>query len=433
MGQVRWAGWTMAIVTALVSSGVAARADIASDKPAAIVIYPKVAVDSGKGVDTVIRLSNTNQTTPILAHCFYLDANSHCSGGTAEGSICTGDPTVCVNGGVCLAGWQEVDFRLLLTGGQPIEWKASDGLLEGRACVGGPNDGKPCKIATDCPGTASCPLGIPLTTGVCQRNPSRTCGTDADCNPFPGGSCTQSNSGTRIPGVPEDRFVGELKCIAIDGNGVPVPRNDLKGEALLETSVGESAVDAGDANLDVASYNAIGVQATGIVSGDPNVLTLGGDPATAEYNGCPNFLILNHFFEDATDPVPGSDNSIATNVVYVPCSEDLLRQIPGAAVVQYLVFNEFEQRFSTSKSVTCFQDTRLCKLDTPDCSRSIFNVNTAGTLTGQTRINPIGKAPLPSGLLGIAVETHTGDQVRSAAFNLHMQGARDTADVITIP
>jgi hypothetical protein len=427
MGQVRWAGWTMAIVTALVISGVAARADIASDKPAAIVIYPKVAVDTTKGVDTVVRLSNTNQTTPILVHCFYLDANSHCSGGAAEGSICTSDPTICSGGGLCIPGWQEVDFRLQLTGGQPIEWKASDGLRDGRTCDGGSNDGKPCKVADDCP-SGSCTLGIPLTTGICQRNPNVACGTDADCNPFPGGACTQSNSGTRIPGVPEDPFVGELKCIAIDGNGVPVPRNELKGEGLLETSTITPS-----ANLDVASYNAIGIQATGVTSGDPNVLTLGGDPGAAEYNGCPNFLILNHFFEDAKDPVPGANSSIQTNVVFVPCSEDLLRQIPGAAVVQYLVFNEFEQRFSTSKSVTCFQDTRLCKLDTPDCSRSIFNVNTAGTLTGQTRINPIGKAPLPSGLLGIAVETHVGSNTRSAAFNLHMQGARDAADTITIP
>lgn len=426
MGQVRWAGWTMAIVTALVISGAAARADIASDKPAAIVIYPKVAVDSNNGVDTVIRLSNTNQTTPILVHCFYLDANSHCSGGTAEGDICTANPTICTGGGLCVPGWQEVDFRLQLTGGQPIEWKASDGLLGGRTCDAGTNQGKACKVATDCPG-GSCELGIPLTSGVCQRNPTRVCGTDADCNPFPGGACNQSNSGTRIPGVPEDSFVGELKCIAIDANGVPVPRNELKGEGLLETSTAT--------NLDVASYNAIGVQATGVTGGDPNVLTLGGDPATAEYNGCPNFLILNHFFDDARDPVPGSSSSISTHVVFVPCSEDLLRQIPGAAVVQYLVFNEFEQRFSTSKSVTCFQDTALCKLDTPDCSRSIFNVNTAGTLTGQTRINPIGKAPLPSGLLGIAVETHnnTTGGPRSAAFNLHMQGARDAADTITIP
>jgi hypothetical protein len=425
MGQVRWAGWTMAIVTALVTSGVVARADIASDKPAAIVIYPKIAVNTPNGVDTVVRLSNTNQTTPILVHCFYLDANSHCSGGTAEGNICTGNPTLCVNGGLCLPGWQEVDFRIQLTGGQPIEWKASDGLLAGRTCDGGTNDGKACKVATDCPGGGSCPLGLPLTSGVCQQNPGRSCGTDADCNPFPGGKCTQSNSGTRVPGVPEDSFVGELKCIAIDANGVPVPRNELKGEALLETSTAT--------NLDVASYNAIGVQATGVTAGDPNVLTLGGDPASAEYNGCPNFLILNHFFEDAKDPVPGSTSTISTNIVFVPCSEDLLRQIPGSAVVQYLVFNEFEQRFSTSKSVTCFQDIRICNLDTPDCSRSIFNVNTAGTLSGQTRINPIGKPPLPSALLGIAVETHNNGTAHSAAFNLHMQGARDAADVITIP
>jgi hypothetical protein len=98
------------------------------------------------------------------------------------------------------------------------------------------------------------------------------------------------------------------------------------------------------------------------------------------------------------------------------------------------VFNEFEQRFSTSKSVICFQDIPLCNLDTRDCSRSIFNVNVAGTLTGQTRINPIGVPPLRSGLLGIAVESHVGaTETRSAAFNLHKQGARDSADTITIP
>ncbi|HVO26693.1 MAG TPA: hypothetical protein VMW56_24035 [Candidatus Margulisiibacteriota bacterium] len=448
MGKVRWAGWTMAIVTALTVSGAAARADIASDKPAAIVIYPKIAVDTTKGVDTVVRLSNTNQAQPILAHCFYLDANSHCSGGDNEGAICTSGASVCTSGGQCIPGWQEIDFRIRLTAAQPIEWKASDGLKQGRTCNGGSNDGKPCKVADDCPGGGSCPLGIPLTSGVCQLNPSKPCGVDQDCSPFPGGTCTTSNGGTLIPGVPEDPFVGELKCIAIDENGVPIARNDLKGEGLLETST--------ETNLDVASYNAIGVQATGNQIDPPNVLTLGGQqcdsgdnaglPCTSkqdcpngtcvqmgEYNGCPNFLILNHFFEDADDPVPGSESTVQTNLVLVPCSEDLLRQIPGAAVVQYLVFNEFEQRFSTSKSVTCFQDTRLCKLDTPDCSRSIFNVNTSGTLTGQTRINPIGKAPLPSGLLGIAVETHTNSNVRSAAFNLHMQGARSATDTITIP
>jgi hypothetical protein len=277
-----------------------------------------------------------------------------------------------------------------------------------------------------------CTAGIPLTTGVCQRDPRRVCGSDADCSPFPGGGCTQSNTGTRVPPVPEDPFVGELKCIAINADGTPSARNDLKGEALIE----QSTVD----NLDVASYNALGIQATGVSSGDANVLTIGGPEDAAEYNGCPNYLILNHFFDHANNPVPDTDDHIHTNLVLVPCTEDLLRQVPGSAVVQYLVFNEFEQRFSTSRTVKCFEDIKLCNIDTRDCSRSIFSVNVAGTLTGQTRMNPIG-----DGLLGVAIEKHYIDSnelntagsyygdARSAAFNLHMQGARAEADSITIP
>jgi len=404
MGQVRRASWAIAIGTALViSGGAAARADIASDKPAAILIYPKVATDSSDGVDTVIRVSNANQTTPIQLHCFYLDANSHCVGGSNSGAICTNQPTAC-SGGMCMPGWQEVDFMVHLTAGQPIEWKASDGLLGPKLCSGG-----------------VCTTGIPLPTGRCQLDPRRVCGSDDDCKPFPGGGCTQSNSGTRVPPVPEDPFVGELKCIAINANGTPSTRNDLKGEALLEQSTKQ--------NLDVASYNAIGIQSTNVVSGEPNVLTLGGPEDSAEYNGCPNYLILNHFFDEANNPVPGTDAEIHTHLVLVPCTEDLLRQIPGSAVVQYLVFNEFEQRFSTSRSVKCYEDIRLCNIDTRDCDRSIFNVSVAGTLTGQTRMNPIG-----GGLLGVAIERHSdGEEYRSAGFNLHMQGARAEADSITIP
>jgi hypothetical protein len=400
MGQVRWAGWTVAIATALViSGGQVVRADVQSDRPAAIVVYPDIDVDVDHNVDTVIRLANTNQSSAILAWCFYTDANSHCSGGSADGQVCTSDPGVC-EGGFCVPSCQETDFRIQLTAGQPIEWRASAGLADS---------------------------DLPLQNGVCQHNPLRGCGSDADCNPFPGGSCTQSNAGTRIPPVPETFFEGELRCIEIDAKGVPLASNDLKGEGILETAT--------TTNLDVASYNAIGIQATGTPSGATNELVLGG--STPEYNGCPNYLILDHFFDGATDPVPNSnENEITTDLVLVPCSTDFLRQIPGAAVVQYLVFNEFEQRFSTSKATRCFQEIQISNIDTPQNNNSIFNVNVAGTLTGQTRINAIGvsspppNAAIPSGLLGIAVEHH---ETRSAAFNLNQQGARDAADTITVP
>lgn len=113
MGQVRWASWTITAATALIlTGGQAVRADVASDRPAAIVIYPDVKVDTPHGVDTVIRLTNTNAANSVELHCFYLDANSHCAGGSNEGATCTPGvtegPIVCTGGGACLPGWQEI-------------------------------------------------------------------------------------------------------------------------------------------------------------------------------------------------------------------------------------------------------------------------------------------------------------------------------------
>ncbi len=417
MGQVRWAGWAVVFAAAWVLSAGQAFADIASDKMAALLIYPKIEFDSTAGKDTVIRLTNTNSTQAILVHCFYLDANSHCHGGSNDRGICTNSPAACTGGGICRPGWVETDFRINLTAGQPIEWLASEGLADSNGSAAGSGGG------------AGGPPGLPLPRGTCTGNPFFSCGSDADCARFSAGRCTQSNVGTRIPRVSEDPFVGELKCIAIDSNGIPVPRNELKGEAILTEFNGHSAP------YDTASYNAIGIQATGASTGAANELILGGpDP---EYNGCPNYLIMNHFFEEVDRPVPNAPAEIETSLVVVPCSEDLLRQIPGAAVLQFLVFNEFEQRFSTSKSVTCYDETRLCNIDTPNCNFSIFNANVMGTVAGQTRVQAIRSPALdgvPSAVLGIGIERHVGGtETRSAAFNLHHQGSRAEADIITIP
>jgi hypothetical protein len=122
-----------------------------------------------------------------------------------------------------------------------------------------------------------------------------------------------------------------------------------------------------------------------------------------------------------------------TNLVLVPCTEDFLRQIPGSAVIQFLVYNEFEQRFSTSRTAECKADWRLSEIDTNDPYRSIFSAGVGGTLVGQTRMNPIG-----SGFVAIANEWVTRDETDSSAvsrssFNIHLQGDRAEADLITIP
>lgn len=60
MQTSHWTSWAslLGAVTIVVALG-AARAEVASDQPAAIVIYPYVTVDSANGVDTVIQLTNT--------------------------------------------------------------------------------------------------------------------------------------------------------------------------------------------------------------------------------------------------------------------------------------------------------------------------------------------------------------------------------------
>src|SRR5262249_38237289 len=136
-------------------------------------------------------------------------------------------------GGFCLPGWTETDFRFTLTKFQPIVWRLSQGLQ-------------------------SFPLdGIEHTTQDGQLN--------VDSN---------------IPPAPEDPSDGALKCLQVDEGDNPVAKNDLKGDATL--------VFPGE-ELDSLQYNAIGIQATDFNDGN-DTLCLGGSEPTEEcpqpeYNG----------------------------------------------------------------------------------------------------------------------------------------------------
>jgi hypothetical protein len=389
MRQVRWASWTVGLAMALAVGGVRpVAADVTSDRAAAILEWPSVVYAEASfldnvvgGIDTIIQLSNTS-TDPVNVHCFYENANPHC---TNTGEVCY-DAAECCNPstgcGICLPGWNETDFHVQITPRQPLGWLASEGVS----------------------GYSTFP---PKEFG--------TFAIDGVTNFGIGGS---SNAGSRIPPVPEEPFLGSLRCIVVDEDGIPVDRNVIKGEATWTVNATQ-----GDF-ISVAKHNAVGIQAIEGAVNDDNVLVLGGPDA--EYNGCPNFLILNHFFDGAEDPVLDDDNQIVTLLELVPCSEDYLRQEPGAAVVQYLVYNEFEQRFSTSRPMQCKQFSLISNIDTTQNERSIFSAGVSGTLTGQTRINPIG-----SGLLAVAHELHEGSGL--ADFNVHFQGDRANPDFIVLP
>ncbi len=400
------------LCAALMWMSVTARADVTSDQAAAIVVFPKVVVDTGaqtpRGpVDTLIRVSNTsNQAVSI--HCFWVNANGHCSNSPL--TIC--DPNVfgasspCGTSGICQPGWQETDFFVNITARQPVAWLASQGA---RACEDTADPWVPC---------------FPIR---------------ANDPPSP-----NNNGGSSVQAVAEDPFVGELKCIAVDPNDVPIDHNVLKGEAEIIHSTPD--------DVDVEGYNAIGIPAVPGKNNGDGTLVLGGGCiggvnaqapcssdsdcpdgtcAIGEYSSCPNILILDHFFDGANDPVSGKQ--VDTDLTLVPCSEDFLNQTQVRTPVQFLVFNEFEQRFSTSRAVTCFQEFRISNIDTSSVDRSIFSAAVSGTLTGQTRIRGVADQDTSHGhtLLGVAEEFRAGGG--TAAFNLHFQGTRPQSDFIYLP
>ncbi len=492
---------------------VRASADIASDHPAAILVFPKLLVDTANGLDTVVRIANVSDS-PLNVLCYYVNVTPRCS---IPGGSCFPSALSCqaeVGGqifiGNCEPQWQPTDFNIRLTQEQPTGWLVSEGQAVNCRFIDGvcSQDGAtPCQRDTQCGVGNRCvrPPCLPLDGGPLGRT-------------GPGG---QVNEGA-IPLSPGDPFIGELKCIAVDETLAPVARNDLIGTALI------GRLESGPtAEIEIAGYNAIGIPAIPGAGNRDNTLVLGGPAGSAEYEGCPNILILDHYFDGAVDPILANvcegdgtcsisgvacasdadcienlcamdrctvtgtecqDNSdcantcedntctlsgvrclsdddcvssdlrvkVATDLTLIPCTEDFENQRPELrrTTAQFLVFNEFEQRFSTSRLIDCFKETQLSSVETQpgDNSRSIFSAGVGGTLTGQTRIRGVvneenaGKGG--NTFIGIAEEFRcvgaeyefpVCDRVDSdrlvggSAKNLHFQGRRPQSDFIYLP
>src|SRR5262249_38026221 len=267
-----------------------------------------------------------------------------------------------------------------ITPDQPLGWHASEGLQT-----------------------------FPLErTGRCHTNPLRTCNAQNAsqlcanvCDPsvqpcINGCDILPNNLGSGIPPVPEDPFIGSLKCIEFDGNP-PVPDQTTTTNTLIGNATIERRVPSEVPIADIEIYNAVGLQATQNSSNTngPSVLQLGGNGA--EFQACPATLILDHLFDFNSE-----FESNVTDLTLVPCGDNLRTQTPVRSVAQFLVFNEFEQRFSTSRPIDCFFESALSNIDTSASSRSIFSFTVAGTLAGQTRIRPVGDSPTGRGLVGVS-------------------------------
>ena len=247
--------------------------------------------------------------------------------------------------------WQEVDFFLWLTRQQPTVWLASQGR---------------------------------------------------SLNPLDGGGLDPGS----IPGV-STGFTGELVCIEVDSSGNPIGANRLEGTATLISTTGDSS-----------RYSAIGIQAGPSAGQNGRTLQLDNE----HYNSCPNTLIFNHFAANAPDPVVGPPDDfgtcmngcpIRTELTLIPCGRDYENQVPGEATVSAIIYNEFEERFSSSIFVECWANVTI---------GGSMSFSVLGTLTAQTRLTPVSTT---GGVLGIAEETHRNDSnvLARAAWNLQTEGS----------
>lgn len=134
--------------------------------------------------------------------------------------------------------------------------------------------------------------------------------------------------------VPPFLGEGELKCGVLPRTPFLSDHNVVQGRAIVYDDQGGAF-----------SYNSVAFRR--LVDGDfEGFYDLNGQT----YENCPDRM---HF--DVLAVKPGS----TSDIVLMPCSQDLLNQVPSTVTAQFQIVNEFEHVFSASMSVTCWTKRTL--------------------------------------------------------------------------
>jgi len=203
---------------------------------------------------------------------------------------------------------------------------------------------------------------------------------------------SNTQNGSAVPPFPGAQ--GELKCVVVPALPDLSFHNTMQGRAIVY-----------DTNGETVSYGAVAFQR--LSDGDfTGTVALNG----SSYAQCPDKL---HFEVLSDQPTSSSD------LVLVPCAENLLLQIPTTVGVQYIIFNEFETQYSASKSFSCFDRRALADI-TAQLNRATLGSDTAHIVARGTN-GPI---------LGLVVDRVPG--ARTAGNEPSFQGGR-SANVIFPP
>jgi hypothetical protein len=373
--------WLFSLGVVLVSLalwGTRAGADVTSDRPGSVVIWPKVIADGTR--DTLIALTNTSNSQ-AFAHCEYILGTGVCNltpqycsipgGGGGVGGSPDCEPFDGVPN-ACNVTWQVGNFDVILTRQQPTIWRVSTGRVED---LNLPDNAK-CVVYDDMGTTREkCPGLFPVIS-VPPPPPAALIGT----------------------GPNDATFRGELRCIQVNPDGSASAANSLKGEAIIET-LGSNQT---------SEYSAINVLGEdGVSDASPDVIKLNG----IEYNACPEAVEFTHYAPNADDLVAAqlgapctSGCPVRTEITVTPCRSDFKDRVATPFRTVFNVWDEFEAFFSIHQPFTCWANVDLAQLHFTNLQSSTFQ----HTQVLSEAVNGICIAGTNQGLVGCINDASCG-------------------------
>lgn len=193
--------------------------------------------------------------------------------------------------------------------------------------------------------------------------------------------------------VPPFDGTGELKCAVAADRPELSAYNTLQGRAVVyERLTGETV-----------GYNAVGFQRL-TPGGYNGVIDLDG----FTYEQCPDRLHFAVLTRQTGGPV--------SELITVPCAEDLLTQTPTETVVQMQIVNEFEQVFSSSYRFSCITSQAFSKFGT-------LAKSTLGTDTAHLIVRGVS-----SPLIGMVIDRFNGQNntLHTTANEPFLEGGRSS-------
>jgi hypothetical protein len=373
----------LAVAAAVVALSVAgvARAQITTERPGSILIFPKV-VNTGTR-DTVIQISNTRNFT-VNAHCFYIDGSVNPS---------TGQPR-----------WQETDFFLFLTRSQPTHWRVGAGRTYD------PTD--------NFSASWNFPDGAGLDPGVVPPVRAGFTGELLCAEIDPSGAPIINNA-----------LKGNATLIGSDGDAAK-----YNGIAVYGPDMGVSP--NGELPLDDSEYSACpsSLRVDLLVDGSPDPAVQawgnGGTCDGASSNPGAACQIGGSECTGGTCTTAGATSSVRNFLTVVPCSQDFENLIPGQAHLAFFFYDEFENQISAlgnnTDRVNCWRNY--------DFNAPPLNLANNAASSGSQFVSAVIEAQ-DAGVVGVAesvVTDSTGVNRGTSTLNVMVKGSL-AGSIIQLP